>query len=135
MKAAYEIVPASHPIWSAAPRVIVAKENVRHAVDSLRALGVDLIKSRNVWGEDFLALADAAERAGVPLASHNPNRVNMVDAARRGLDSFEHAESIWGDFDSMSVADRERMFRGVAETGALVTPTLMADVGLVVSSD
>ena len=135
MNAAYQIAPPNHPMWVAAPRVIASRENVQTVVDSLKSLGVDLIKSRNVWGDDFLALADAAERAGVPLASHNPNRVHMLAAARRGLDSFEHAESIWGDFDTLSVADRERMFQLVGETGALVVPTLVADVGLIVSSD
>jgi len=135
MEAAYKIAPPESPIWAAGPRVLVAKENIPTIVDSLVRAGVDLVKSRNVWGEDFLALAAATERAGIPLASHNPNRVNMVDAARGGLDSFEHAESIWGDFDTMTVARREQMFAQVARTGALVTPTLMADVGLIASSD
>lgn len=135
MKAAYQVAPSNHPIWTAAPRAIVSKDNAQRVVDSLKALGVDLIKSRNVWGDDFLALVDATRRAGLPLASHNPNRVNMVVAAERGLNSFEHAESIWGDFDTLSVAAREQMFRQVAETGALVVPTLIADIGLVVSSD
>jgi hypothetical protein len=135
MQAAYQIMPKEHPIWAAAPRVVVSSSNVRHVVDSLKALGVDLVKSRNVWGADFLALADATQEAGLPLASHNPNRVNMVDAARHGLDSFEHAESIWGDFDTLTVEAREAMFAEVARTTAMVTPTLMADIGLVVSSD
>lgn len=135
MKLAYEIVPPDDPFWDQAPRVVVSRENIEGVVDSLVAQGVDFIKSRNVWGEDFLALAAAAERAGIPLASHNPNGVNMVEAARAGLDSFEHAESIWGDFDTMTVAARRRMFEQVAATGALVTPTLMADIGLIVAPD
>ena len=135
MEAAYKIAPPESPVWAAGPRIVASKANVQRVVDSLKAAGVDLIKSRNVWGEDFLLLAAATERAGIPLASHNPNRVNMVDAARGGLDSFEHAESVWGDFDTMTVAARERMFAEVARTGALVTPTLMADIGLTVSSD
>lgn len=135
MQAAYQIMPRGHPIWAAAPRVVVSASSVRHVVDSLKALGVDLVKSRNVWGADFLALADATQEAGLPLASHNPNRVSMVDAARHGLDSFEHAESIWGDFDSLTVEARDAMFAEVARTTAMVTPTLMADIGLVVSSD
>lgn len=135
MQAAYQLAPPEHPIWAGAPRVIVSAANAQHVVDSLKAAGVDLIKARNVWGADFLALADATERAGMPFASHNPNRVYMVDAAARGLDSFEHAESIWGDFDSLSVAARERMFGEVAARGALVVPTLTADVGLVLSAD
>lgn len=135
MEAAYRIAPRGHHIWAAAPRVIVTGDNVQRVVDSLRALGVDYVKSRNVWGEDFLRLADATQAAGIPLASHNPNRVGMVDAARHGLDSFEHAESIWGDFDSLSVEARDSMFAQVARTDAMVTPTLMADVGLVASPD
>ena len=135
MEAAHKIAPPEDPVWKAAPRVVTSKENISRIVDSLKAAGVDLIKSRNVWGDDFLALAAATERAGIPLAAHNPNRVNMADAARGGLDSFEHAESIWGDFDTMTVAARARMFDEVARTGALVTPTLMADIGLTVSSD
>ena len=135
LEAAYKIAPPESPVWKAGPRIVASKENIPRIVDSLKAAGVDLIKSRNVWGEDFLALAAATERAGIPLAGHNPNRVNMLDAARGGLDSFEHAESVWGDFDTMTVAARARMFEQVALTGALVTPTLMADIGLTVSSD
>jgi imidazolonepropionase-like amidohydrolase len=135
MEAAYKIVPPENPVWKAAPRVVASRDNIPRIVDSLKAVGVDLIKSRNVWGDDFLALAAATERAGIPLAAHNPNRVNMADAARGGLDSFEHAESVWGDFDTMTVAARARMFEEVARTGALVTPTLMADIGLTVSTD
>ena len=135
LEAAYRMAPPDDPVWRAAPRVVTSKENISRIVDSLTAAGVDLIKSRNVWGDDFLALAAATERAGIPLAAHNPNRVNMADAARSGLDSFEHAESVWGDFDTMTVAARQRMFEQVARTGALVTPTLMADIGLTVSSD
>ena len=135
LEAAYKIAPPEDPIWKAGPRIVTSKENIPRLVDSLKAAGVDLIKSRNVYGDDFLALAAATERAGIPLAAHNPNRVNMLDAARGGLDSFEHAESVWGDFDTMTVAARARMFEEVARTGALVTPTLMADIGLTVSSD
>ena len=135
MKAAYAIAPPESPIWAAGPRVVVSRETAGKVIDSLVAAGVDLIKARNVWGEDFLAVAAATERAGIPLASHNPNRVPMPQAARAGLDSFEHAESIWGDFDTLSVAAREAMFAEVARTGAMVVPTLMADFGLIVSSD
>lgn len=135
MEAAYQIVPPEHQVWELGPRVVVSNENVQAVVDSLVEVGVDFIKARNVWGEDFLALAAATERAGIPLASHNPNRVNMLMAARAGLDSFEHAESIWGDFDTLSVPARQEMFDQVAETGVLVAPTLMADIGLVVSTD
>lgn len=135
LEAAYKIAPPESHVWKAGPRIVTSKANISTIVDSLKTAGVDLIKSRNVWGDDFLALAAATERAGIPLASHNPNRVNMLDAARGGLDSFEHAESVWGDFDTMTVAARERMFEQVARTGTLVTPTLMADIGLIVSSD
>lgn len=129
MRAAHQLLPPDDPMWAAAPRVTVSRENARAVVDSLVAEGVDLIKARNVWGEDFLALAAATERVGIPLASHNPNRVSMLDAVRAGLDSFEHAESIWGDFDTLSTPARQRMFEQVAETEVLVAPTLMADVG------
>lgn len=135
MQAAYQIVPPEHQVWELGPRVVVSKENVQIVVDSLMEAGADFIKARNVWGEDFLALAAATQSAGIPLASHNPNRVNMLTAARAGLDSFEHAESIWGDFDTLSVPARQRMFEQVAETGVMVAPTLMADIGLVVSTD
>lgn len=135
MKLAYQIAPPGDPIWETGPRVVVSRQNAQAVVDSLVAQGVDFIKARNVWGEDFLALAVATKRAGIPLASHNPSGVNMDEAARSGLDSFEHAESISGDFDTMTVAARRRMFEQVAETRALVTPTLVEAVGLVVSSD
>jgi imidazolonepropionase-like amidohydrolase len=135
MEAAYKIAPPGSPVWSAGPRVVVSGATVAHVVDSLKAAGVDLIKARNVWGDDFVALAAATRRAGIPLAAHNPNRVNMLVAARAGLRSFEHAESVWGDFDTMTVARRGRMFAEVAKTGALVVPTLMADFGLIISSD
>lgn len=40
-----------------------------------------------------------------------------------------------GDFDTLSVPARHRMIERVAETGALVTPTLMADVGSLASDN
>ena len=135
MKAAYQIAPPGYPIWAGGPRIIASRDNAQAVVDSLVRAGIDLIKARNVWGADFLAVAAATERAGIPFASHNPNRGNMADAARAGLDSFEHAESVWGDFDTLSVPARQRMFEEVARTGAFVVPTLMADIGLVVSTD
>lgn len=129
MQAAQQFLPPEHHLWELSPRVIVAKQNAQTVVDSLARVGVDFIKARNVWGEDFLALAAATERARIPLASHNPNRVNMLEAAHAGLDSFEHAESISGDFDTLSVPALQRMFERVGETRVLVAPTLMADVG------
>ncbi len=128
MRRAYRIVPPDHPVWAAAPRVLVTGANAQSLVDSLVRAGVDLIKARNVYGAEFLALAAATERAGIPFASHNPNRVNMVDAARSGLDSFEHAESIWGDFDTLGVAARQRMFDAVAATHVLVAATMVTDL-------
>lgn len=129
MQAAQRFLPPEHHVWELTPRVIVSRQNAQVVVDSLARVGVDFIKARNVWGEDFLALAAATERIGIALASHNPNRVNMFGAARAGLDSFEHAESISGDFDTLSVPARQLMFERVAGTKALVSPTLMADVG------
>jgi imidazolonepropionase-like amidohydrolase len=135
MTLAYQIAPPGDPIWEAGPRLVVSRQNAQAVVDSLVAQGVDFIKARNVWGEDFLALAAATDRAGIPLASHNPNGVNMVEAARAGLDSFEHAETIQGDVDTMAVATRQRMFEQVAGTRALVTPTVVEAMRLILSPD
>ena len=129
MQAAQRFLPPEHDVWKLTPRAIVSKENAHVVVDSLAREGVDFIKARNVWGADFLALAAVTERAGIPLASHNPNGVTMLEAAQAGLDSFEHAESVMGDFDTLSVRARQRMFEWVAETGVPVAATLMADVG------
>jgi imidazolonepropionase-like amidohydrolase len=133
MTAAYGIMPREHEIWRAAPRVVAGREGFGAVVDSLVRAGVDLIKARNVWGDDFLAAA--VERAGVPFASHNPNRLNMVTAARAGLDSFEHSESIAGDFDTMTVVARTQMYQAVARAGAMVTPTLITEAGTAYGSE
>jgi hypothetical protein len=67
----------------------------RHAVDSLHRAGADFIKVYSALPrEAYFAAADAARRAGVPLAGHVPYAVDVVEAMAAGQRSIEHEDDL-----------------------------------------
>ena len=77
--------PAGH-LWR-----VETPEEARAAVDSLHRAGVDFIKVHDFLPRDvYLAIADEAERLGVPLAGHLRASVGPVDASEAGQRSIEH---------------------------------------------
>jgi imidazolonepropionase-like amidohydrolase len=97
-------------------------------VDSLLRLGVDLIKSRNLRGDEFRAIAAEARRRGVLLAGHAPIGVSIGEAAEAGLRSFEHSETVMLRLGDAPDSVRRTELARVARAGSAITPTLITDV-------
>ena len=113
------------PIWEVGPRVGVSgPEDAPEVVDSLVRMGVDFIKPRNISGETYRAVAAEAERRGLPLAGHAPRGLTLREAARLGMDSFEHAEAVVFA-DSVGVAERNEILSALARMDVLLVPTLI----------
>jgi imidazolonepropionase-like amidohydrolase len=98
------------------------------AVDSLIRLGVDLIKFRNLRGDEFRAIAAEARRRGIFLAGHAPVQVSIGEAADAGLRSFEHSETVMIRLGDAPDSVRRAELARVARAGSAITPTLVADV-------
>jgi imidazolonepropionase-like amidohydrolase len=119
----------SFPFLEVSPRYRVASPaDAPTVIDSLMRLGVDLVKFRNLRGDEFRAIAAEARRRGIPLVGHAPIGVSPGEAAEAGLRSFEHSETVMlrlGDApDSVRRAELARVVRA----GTAITPTLVADV-------
>jgi imidazolonepropionase-like amidohydrolase len=81
--------------WAAAGSdhsiVVKTPEEGRAAVRRLETSGVDFIKVHDFLSrETFLAIADEARIAGLPLAGHLRPSVSPIEALRAGQVSFEH---------------------------------------------
>ena len=113
-------------------------EEARATVAMLATWGVDLIKTRNVTDQETLAaLLLAAREHGLTVAGHEPMVVDIDEAARLGMTTFEHLP-----FLSLTMpgkeADEERLTSTIAtlvESGAYIVPTLIASRGLGKSRD
>jgi imidazolonepropionase-like amidohydrolase len=128
-----EIV-ASGPILDDAPqfdwrrRVTNARE-AREAVADLKRLGVDFIKVHDHTPRDaFFAIADEAQRLGLPFAGHVPQAVKVEEAADAGIRSIEHLSNyeVFGECiqgDDYRLSDCRRLFEKLAAKGVWQTPT------------
>jgi imidazolonepropionase-like amidohydrolase len=104
----------------------------RAAVRTLARVGVDFIKIHMTLTRDqFLAIADEAKKARLPLAGHIPAAVTPEEASDSGQASFEHTETLFqGTFDAR--LPREQMFAAMmllfqrfAKNGTFYTPALI----------
>lgn len=76
--------------YAAAIKVATADE-ARSAVRMLKERGVDLIKTQSlIPKEAYFALAEEAQRIGIPFEGHVPNSVTAFDAIKANQRSFEH---------------------------------------------
>ena len=70
-------------------------EEARAAIDTLLAMGVDVIKLHGqLTRETYLAAALYARRLGLRVAGHVPASVGVADASDAGVNSIEHALQI-----------------------------------------
>ena len=70
-------------------------EQARLAVRFLQAEGADFLKVYNsVPRGAFLALADEARAAGIPIAGHVPEEVSPIEASDAGMRSEEHLNNL-----------------------------------------
>jgi hypothetical protein len=66
-------------------------EEARAAIDTLRTMGVDVIKLHGQLSrETYLAAATYAWRLGLRVAGHVPSSVSVAEASEAGLGSIEH---------------------------------------------
>lgn len=104
-------------------------EEARAMVALLASWGVDHVKTRNVADEATLgAIVDAAHEHGLTVAGHEPIVVDIDEAARLGMTTFEHIPFISLTLPGKE-ADAERMasvVEALRESGSYVTPTLVA---------
>jgi len=130
--------PIPHiPVKSAADAV--------RGVDSLRRLGVDVIKFHTgLTRETFFAAARRAREVGMPFAGHVPRVISAIEASDSGMRSLEHlltiptpctaAESLalvprhvtQRVLGPCSSASLEPLWRTLVKNGTWVTPTYVA---------
>jgi imidazolonepropionase-like amidohydrolase len=109
-------------------------KEAREAVETLGTLGVDLIKVHNAVPRDaYFALAEAAQKAGIPFAGHVPKTVRPAEASDAGQKSIEHVITLFeGTFTKVTgiKAFKEQgareLFARFAKNETWVTPTLIA---------
>ncbi|MBW3630654.1 MAG: amidohydrolase family protein [Gemmatimonadetes bacterium] len=127
--AAADSLLSSFPFLEISPRYRIASPSeARLAVDSLRRLGVDMIKSRNLRGDEFRALASEARRLGIPLVGHAPRDIPLTEAADSGMRSIEHMETVMLRLGNASPEERRAVFAHLARAGTAITTTLVTDV-------
>jgi imidazolonepropionase-like amidohydrolase len=124
--------------------VVKTPEEARQAVKDLKRRGVDFIKVHNGISRDaYLALADECRRQGIPLATHLPRSVRLVEASDARTHSLEHIEMLTESI-SFDVAAGEKpkdplmalaeltddkaktLFARFARNGTWYDPTLVA---------
>jgi hypothetical protein len=91
-------------------------------------MGADVIKFRNLPGDEFRALAQEARRAGVPLVGHAPRGVALSEVADLGMASIEHVETVGFTLGDAPPAQRSAQFAWLARRGTAITATLVADI-------
>jgi imidazolonepropionase-like amidohydrolase len=114
------------PLWEIGPRVGVSSpEDAPAVLDSLVRMGVDFVKPRNISGATYRAVAAEAERRGLPLAGHAPAGLTLLEAARIGMDSFEHGDAVVFS-DTIGLAERNEILSELARMGVFLVPTFIS---------
>jgi imidazolonepropionase-like amidohydrolase len=114
--------------FEASPRLSIAgPEQARTAVDELAAMGVDVVKFRNLGGDSFRAFSTRARERKLPIAGHSASGLTLAEAAEAGQGSIEHGETVSNRLEKATPEERTAEFRRVARAGAMITPTLIAD--------
>ncbi len=114
-----------YPYFESLPAVRVTSAGEARAVmDSIRRLGVDMVKVHNLRGDEFRAFASEARRLGIPVVAHSPSRVPVGEVADSGVRSIEHMETVMRRITDTAVAARRAELARVARAGTAVTATL-----------
>lgn len=75
---------------------IKTPDDGRHAVDSLKAKGVDFIKIQSGVPRDaYLAIAAEAKKVGIEFEGHVPDAIRASEAVANGQRTFEHLIGIF----------------------------------------
>ena len=98
----------------------------RAAVERLAESGADFVKGRSYASpEVFHAIADAAREAGLDFVGHPPWELPPAEAARAGMDSFEHGFYPWPP-DALDDAKRRELVDALVANGTGLVPTLVS---------
>jgi hypothetical protein len=117
-------------------------DDARHAVDSLKQLGVDFIKIHNRVPRDaYFALLAEARSQNLRVAGHLPRGISPNEAALAGQASIEHTESLLEgvhfadstsqkhtsreDFALLSGSAADSLFAVFKRCGTSIDPTLI----------
>lgn len=117
-------------------------DDARHAVDSLRRLGVDYLKIHNrVPREAYFALLAEAKAVGLRVGGHIPRGISPTEASLAGQASFEHTENLLEathfadsasqrhtpreDFALLSGTAADSFFAVLKRNGTSMDPTLI----------
>jgi hypothetical protein len=117
-------------------------DDARHAVDSLKQLGVDFIKIHNRVPRDaYFALLAEARSQHLRVAGHLPRGISPSEAAVAGQASIEHTESLLEgvhfadstsqkhtsreDFALLSGSAADSLFAVFKRNGTSIDPTLI----------
>ncbi len=133
MNAANQIINSSellksYHLFTIAPRFKISNAvDARKAVDSLVNMDSDVVKFRNLGGENFLALAKAAKQKGILLVGHSPKGLSLAEASDAGMASIEHGETIANSLSGLDSLEITSQFKRLVQNGTMLTPTLIAD--------
>jgi len=109
-------------------------EEARNAVDRIADQAMDFVKFRTMPSRDaFFAMADEAAKRKIWFVGHEPNVVNLAEAASAGQRSIEHLPFMSMAKDSTEA--RKATFATFARLGTWVDATLVAAVGYRGASD
>jgi len=95
------------------------------AVEALAASGVDFIKIRHAASKEaYLAIARAANEAGLQLVGHYLWIVSLTETADAGQRSIEH--NIYPGFNDRSDQEKQAIFDALVRNRTHMVPTLVA---------
>lgn len=105
--------------------VVDGPAEAQRIVGELAEAGVDCIKMRTVKDmETYVALADAARAAHLPLVGHPPYQLDPVEVARAGQQTFEHAFYPY-PFGSLADERRAEIIAALRTSGVRLTPSFV----------
>lgn len=109
-------------------------QEAKEAVDFVANLGVDFVKVRTFASvETYLAIAEAARKVNLPLASH-ASRLTIDNIIQAKVQSIEH--SLFPPLDKLSTEQRREIFKNFVANNVTVVPTLITGEGsLLISND
>ena len=126
----------SFPLLEVSPRHrLKSQTDASEAVRSIVKLGADVIKFRNLRSDEFRAVAAEAKRQGLPLVGHAPRDIPLGEAARLGMSSIEHAETVMLSLGTAVDPERRLQLARLASFGTAITPTLISDVAYRLTPD
>lgn len=104
---------------------IDTEERAQKVVDSLAALGVDLIKVRTVKSpEIFKAIATACKGNAIPFSGHIDENIGIDLAVENGIASIEH--DVFLQSLQMDEGARQKTLESIHDANVFFTPTLLA---------